>query len=44
MNEKGYKLFDISDLNRPFDNKVLWLVELLFVLKDGRFDKTNWLN
>jgi FkbM family methyltransferase len=44
MNEKGYKLFDITDLNRPLENKVLWLVELLFVLKNGRFDKTNWIN
>jgi len=44
MNNKGYKLFDITDLNRPFENKVLWLVELMFIKKEGKFDSINWLN
>lgn len=44
MDSYGYKLFDITDLNRPFSNKVLWLVELAFVLKNGTLDKINWQN
>jgi FkbM family methyltransferase len=43
MDSKGYKLFEITDLNRPFDIKVLWLVELLFVKKNGLLDKIDWL-
>lgn len=38
MDERGYRLFDITDLNRPFKQKVLWLVELAFVLKEGKID------
>lgn len=38
MNNKGYRLFEITDLNRPFDLKVLWLVELVFVKKGGFID------
>lgn len=38
MDEKGYRLFEITDLNRPFEPKVLWLVELVFILKDGVLD------
>ena len=38
MDHRGYRLFDITDLNRPFDLKVLWLVELVFVRKDGLLD------
>lgn len=38
MDEKGYNLFEITDLNRPFHPKVLWLVELAFVKKGGRID------
>lgn len=38
MDEKGYRLFEITDLNRPFEPKVLWLVELVFVLKNGIID------
>jgi FkbM family methyltransferase len=37
MDEKGYSLFEITDLNRPFKNQVLWLVELAFVKKNGIF-------
>ncbi len=38
MDENGYRLFEITDLNRPFGVKVLWLVELVFVKKDGFID------
>ncbi|MGL2966851.1 FkbM family methyltransferase [Flavobacterium sp. XGLA_31] len=38
MDEKGYRLFEITDLNRPFHPKVLWLVELAFVKKNGIID------
>jgi len=38
MDAKGYKLFEITDLNRPFKPKVLWLVELVFVKKEGVID------
>lgn len=39
MDEKGYRLFEITDLNRPYQPNVLWLVELVFVLKNGFIDK-----
>jgi FkbM family methyltransferase len=42
MDGYGYKLFDITDLNRPFENRTLWLVELMFVLKGGKLDSRNW--
>ena len=35
MADKGYVLFDITDLNRPFETRVLWLMELVFIKKDG---------
>lgn len=38
MDENGYRLFEITDLNRPFALKVLWLVELAFVKKNGIID------
>ena len=38
MDENGYRLFEITDLNRPFNLKVLWLVELAFVKKNGIVD------
>lgn len=38
MDEKDYRLFDITDLNRPFQPQVLWLVELVFVKKNGFID------
>lgn len=38
MDKKGYSLFEITDLNRPFKPQVLWLVELAFVKKDGILD------
>lgn len=38
MDEKDYRLFEITDLNRPFQPQVLWLVELVFVKKYGFID------
>ncbi len=38
MDQNGYRLFEVTDLNRPFIPKVLWLVELVFVLKNGHID------
>ncbi|MFV8342087.1 FkbM family methyltransferase [Flavobacterium sp. XS2P39] len=38
MDENNYRLFEITDINRPFQLKVLWLVELVFVKKDGLID------
>ena len=42
MDEKGYRLYEITDLNRPFEPKVLWLVELVFVLKNGYIDSKKF--
>lgn len=39
MDKKGYRLFEITDLNRPFTPNVLWLVELAFIKKDGILDR-----
>ncbi|QKJ64808.1 FkbM family methyltransferase [Flavobacterium sp. M31R6] len=38
MDENNYRLFEITDLNRPFSPSVLWLVELVFVKKNGFID------
>lgn len=38
MDENGYRLFEITDLNRPLSLKVLWLVELAFIKKNGIID------
>ena len=38
MDQKGYTLFEITDLNRPFELQVLWLVELAFIKKGGIID------
>lgn len=35
MDHYGYQLFDITELNRPFEPRVLWLMELVFVKKNG---------
>ena len=43
MEQNGYTLFDVTDLNRPYKN-CLWLMELVFVKKDGiinTFDFTH---
>jgi len=37
MNEKGYEIFDFTDLNRPFGNQLLWLVEILFIKNNSSF-------
>lgn len=39
MDENGYRLFDITDLNRTQKNNALWLVELVLIKKDGMVDK-----
>lgn len=39
LNDLGFKLFDITDMNRPFSNKVLWLCEYVFIKKGGNLDK-----
>lgn len=38
MDQNGYRLFEITDLNRLYPLKVLWLVELVFVKKNGIID------
>jgi FkbM family methyltransferase len=38
MDECGYRLFEITDMNRAFAPGVLWLVELAFVRKGGVLD------
>jgi FkbM family methyltransferase len=43
MDTKGYRVFDITDINRPFSNNVLWLVEIAFVRKGGFFDLIKWI-
>jgi len=43
MDDYGYTLFDITDLNRPFSLKVLWLVELVFIKKGSRLDNYKYL-
>ena len=35
MHDRGYRLFEITDLNRPFSPAVLWLVELVFIKENG---------
>ena len=37
MDKCGYQMFEITDLNRPFpDNQILWLIEIVFVQKNGQ--------
>ncbi len=43
MDEQGYRLFDITDLNRPFETKVLWLAELVFVRKNAVIDSRKFV-
>ena len=42
MDKRGYRLFDITDINRPLKYEVLWLVELVFVRKNGILDSIKW--
>lgn len=39
MDQQGYRLYDLTDLNRPLKINVLWLVEMVFIKKDGMIDK-----
>ncbi len=39
MEGHGYRLFDVTDLNRTPRHRVLWLVELVFVKRDGVIDR-----
>lgn len=39
MEAKGYRLYDITDLNRPFAHEVLWLVEMAFIKRGGIVDQ-----
>ena len=40
MDTEGFTLFDITDVNRTQVHGNLWLIELAFVRKDGRIDKS----
>lgn len=42
MDEKGYRVFEFTDLNRPFPANALWLAELAFVKKGGFLDSKDW--
>ena len=39
MDNKGYRILDFTELNRPWKAKSLWLVEAVFVKKTGFLDK-----
>lgn len=41
MDKKNYRLFDITELNRPFHPEILWLVELAFIKKNGWIDNNT---
>ncbi|MCW5913692.1 MAG: FkbM family methyltransferase [Chitinophagaceae bacterium] len=43
MDKNGYRIFDFTDMNRPFKPSVLWLVEVVFVKKNGIIDSHNWV-
>lgn len=38
MHKAGYKLFDITDINRTQKQNALWLVELVFIKRNGFID------
>jgi len=38
MDKNGYRLFELTDFNRPPNGDVLWLLELAFVKKNGIID------
>lgn len=42
MDAQGYRLFEVTDLNRPYSAPVLWLVELVFIKKNGRIDSLKY--
>lgn len=39
LHEKGYRLYDFTDLNRPHGNRRLHLVEMVFVRTGSKWDK-----
>jgi FkbM family methyltransferase len=41
MFKNGYRLFEITDMIRPFNPKALWLVEIAFVKIGGVLDSYN---
>jgi FkbM family methyltransferase len=41
MDQQGYTLFEVTDLNRPFSPPLLWLIELAFIKKGGIIDSYN---
>jgi FkbM family methyltransferase len=43
MDAHGYRLFDITDLNRPWSTRVLWLVELAFIKRTGFIDSQSFV-
>ena len=42
MDSYGYRLFEITDINRPLTKPVLWLTELAFVKKGGIIDSVDF--
>ena len=42
MDDNGYNLFEITDMNRTASEKTLWLVELVFVKKNGFIDSIKF--
>lgn len=42
MDTNGFRLFEITDLNRPMSKPVLWLAELAFVRKGGIIDSASF--
>lgn len=42
MDQYGYKVCEITDLNRPYASQALWLVEIAFIKKDGSLDNYNY--
>lgn len=44
MDQQGYRLFEVTDLNRPFSPPLLWLIELAFIKKGGFIDSYTLSN
>jgi FkbM family methyltransferase len=42
MEERGYRVFEITQLSRPLKSNILWLTEFAFVRKDGFFSNIDW--
>jgi FkbM family methyltransferase len=41
MNAMDFRLLDLTDLNRPWPNRALWLVEAVFVKKESQLDNAT---